>query len=87
MCEMLQIVSIILMTLNFFTIIYLVAHHTPKWSHFWVSSAIFIAITTLIYFHIISDCSMTYLKLAAAFLGVDFFILIINCGIFLKIEA
>jgi len=79
-CEIiLEVLSIVIYSLNLIILLH-TAYRAPRTKiiHFWVSTAIFLTIGTVLYFHIVSDCSMIYVKIGAALLGIDLFILMID---------
>jgi len=86
MCEpVLQIITVILLAINLGAIIYATSRyrHATTFSQFWLSTAIFVIMGTILYFHVMSDCNMTYLKIVAAFMGFNFVILAVDCQVWL----
>ena len=86
MCEpVFQIITVILLAINFGAIIYATSRHrrATTFLQFWFSTAIFVTMGTILYFHVMSDCSMTYLKIVAAFMGFNFLILAVDCQVWL----
>ena len=86
MCDLwLPVISIVLYTVNVGIIMYAAsrAWKRPRFRDFWVSSGIFFAIGTLLYLHIVSDCHIAYLQVAAAMLACDLALVITSAQIWL----
>ena len=85
MCQTLEIITSLFFFTNFCTVIYAAARHRrpTRLRDFWLSLFMFIAVGTLMYFHIVSDCPMSYIKAAAAFLALNFIILIFDVQVWL----
>lgn len=82
---MLEIISIFFFFINFCTVIYAAVRHTRKtrlWE-FWLSAFMFLSVGTLMYFHVISEYPMWYVKALAAFLALDFIVLLFDLQVWL----
>jgi len=77
---MLEIITIFCFFINFGTVIYAAVRHNRKtrvWE-FFMSAFMFLSMGTLMYFHIISEYPMWYVKALAAFLALDLIVLLLD---------
>jgi hypothetical protein len=82
---MLVFITIFFLFINFCTVMYAAVRHTRKtrlWE-FWLSTLMFLSAGTLMYFNVISEYPMWYVKALAAFLGLDFIVLIFDFEVWL----
>lgn len=82
---MLVFISIFIFFINFGTVVHASVRHTRKtrlWE-FWLSAVMFLSVGTLMYFHVISDYPMWYVKVLAAFLALDFMVLLFDLQVWL----
>ena len=77
---MLVFISILCFFINFGTVVYAAVRHNRKtriWE-FCLSIFMFISVGTLMYLHVISEYPMWYVKVLAAFLALDFIVLLFD---------
>lgn len=86
MCEpVFEVLTVIFLGINLGLVLYATSRYrqATTFLQFWISTAVFVAMGTILYFHVVSDCNMIYLKVVAAFMGLNFVILVVDCQVWL----